>query len=156
MEKKGVKRTIVGIDWIRPMGIQSGPKLWKLLIQPHGWERQYNYGFLWKVPEILNEPIFQDGKFYQYPSIMNCSSSFSRNLDGHVNLNPLCSGEINPKMMDLPQQFVVKVHPMDGLSSCLLFFYGPDIPYITWPSSPKMSWPSLEVTRSQIPKWGVQ
>ena len=24
-------------------------------------------------------------------------------------------------MMDLPQQFVVKVHPMDGLSSCLLY-----------------------------------
>jgi hypothetical protein len=83
-----------GVDW-GSTGLESGPKVWKLLkFDPAPWLGTPVQFFWVSLKSTWNsEPIFQDGKFYQYPSIMNCSSSFSRNLDGHVNLNPLCSEE---------------------------------------------------------------
>ena len=56
-----------GVDW-GSTGLESGPKVWILLIQPHGWEHQYNYGFLWKVPGILNQFFRMENYISTLPS----------------------------------------------------------------------------------------
>ena len=59
-----------GVDWGR-LGWNLVPKsenFWNL-IQPHGWEHQYNFsGFLWKVPEILNQFFRMENSISTLPS----------------------------------------------------------------------------------------